>query len=98
MGDGMKPNPERENFAILPIASRQAHLIHFRVTSRLIPSLRVYTEFHPPVVEVSCVFVFDLASKHSVKRREILSVTYLSWLVLKGVKNICTIPRLTACA
>lgn len=31
-GDGMKRNPERDNFAILPIASRQAHLIHIRVT------------------------------------------------------------------
>ena len=28
----MKCNPERDNFAILPIASRQAHLIHIWVT------------------------------------------------------------------
>ena len=31
-GDGMKLDPERENFAIQPIASRPANLIHIRVT------------------------------------------------------------------
>ena len=28
----MKRNPERENFAMQPISSRLAHLIHIRVT------------------------------------------------------------------
>ena len=32
LGDGMKRNPERENFAIRPTATRPARLIHIRVT------------------------------------------------------------------
>ena len=31
-GDGIKRDPERENFALPPIASRPANLIHIRVT------------------------------------------------------------------
>ena len=31
-GDGMKRNPERETFAMQPMVSQSANLIHIRVT------------------------------------------------------------------